>query len=143
MSLRNMQDDVDKWAGQFTPKYWPPLEQMTRLAEETGEVAREMNNLHGTKKRKPEEKEGNLAALVKNARRHIRIFSYLLDCFIMSSKNIMSFKEHKFAPAQEWSRRFFISVGADARLISFIGKILVASNPQGVKRVNLCFSSRS
>ena len=60
MSLKDCQDEVNKWAGQFNPKYWPALEQLARLAEETGEVAREINHLHGTKKRKPDEDEGNL-----------------------------------------------------------------------------------
>ena len=55
-----MQVEVDNWVNQFTPPYWPPLEQFGRLAEEVGEVARELNHLHGTKKKKAEEAQQEL-----------------------------------------------------------------------------------
>jgi NTP pyrophosphatase (non-canonical NTP hydrolase) len=55
MSLYDIQKDVDEWTSQFNPQYWPPLEMMCRLTEETGELARELNHLHGTKKKKLEE----------------------------------------------------------------------------------------
>jgi len=55
MTLYDIQKDVDEWTSQFTPQYWPPLEQLARLTEETGEVARELNHMHGTKKKKESE----------------------------------------------------------------------------------------
>ncbi|MEK6871874.1 MAG: MazG nucleotide pyrophosphohydrolase domain-containing protein [Nanoarchaeota archaeon] len=55
MSLDSIQKDVDRWTNQFTPQYWPPLEMMARLTEEIGEVARELNHLYGTKKKKSSE----------------------------------------------------------------------------------------
>ena len=55
MSLKDMQKDVHEWTGQFTPQYWPPADMMLRLTEETGEVAREINHLHGSKKKKDSE----------------------------------------------------------------------------------------
>ena len=55
MSLKDIQEEVDEWTGQFTPQYWSPHEMLSRLAEETGEVAREINHLHGTKKKKDSE----------------------------------------------------------------------------------------
>lgn len=60
MSFYDFQKQVDDWVQQFNPPYWPPLEQLGRLTEETGEVAREINNLHGIKKKKPEEAQRNL-----------------------------------------------------------------------------------
>jgi NTP pyrophosphatase (non-canonical NTP hydrolase) len=60
MSLKKIQDDVEKWTGQFTPQYWPPHEILARLTEETGELAREVNHLYGSKKKKANEKENNL-----------------------------------------------------------------------------------
>lgn len=60
MSLKDIQKDVDDWTAQFTPQYWEPLAMMTRLAEETGEVAREMNHLHGPKKKKASEETKEL-----------------------------------------------------------------------------------
>ncbi|MDD5193763.1 MAG: nucleotide pyrophosphohydrolase [Candidatus Nanoarchaeia archaeon] len=55
MSLKDYQKEVDEWTKQFDPQYWPALEQLARLTEETGEVAREINHLHGTKKKKSDE----------------------------------------------------------------------------------------
>jgi hypothetical protein len=36
MTLDKMQKDVDDWAKQHTPAYWPTLEQLARLTEEIG-----------------------------------------------------------------------------------------------------------
>lgn len=60
MSLKTIQDDTEKWTTQFTPQYWPPHEIIARLAEETGELAREVNHLFGTKKKKEGETANGL-----------------------------------------------------------------------------------
>jgi len=62
MSLIDVQKDVDDWVSQFTPPYWPPLEQFAHLVEETGEVARLLNHLYGVKKKKPEEAQQQLGS---------------------------------------------------------------------------------
>ncbi|MEK6891344.1 MAG: MazG nucleotide pyrophosphohydrolase domain-containing protein [Nanoarchaeota archaeon] len=62
MSLYEHQKQVDDWTSSFTPQYWPPLEQFARLAEEIGELARELSHIHGTKKKKPEEAIKNLGS---------------------------------------------------------------------------------
>jgi len=60
MSLIDYQKEVHKWVLQFNPSYWPPLEMMDRLSEETGEVAREINHLYGTKKKKDSKDKAEL-----------------------------------------------------------------------------------
>ena len=60
MSFKKVQEEVDKWTSQFTPQYWPPYEILARLTEETGELAREVNHLYGTKKKKDGEQENSL-----------------------------------------------------------------------------------
>lgn len=55
MSLQDYQQRIDDWAQQLEVPYWQPLEIMARLAEETGEVARELNHLYGPKKKKATE----------------------------------------------------------------------------------------
>jgi len=60
MALDKYQKDVDEWVKEYTAGYWPALEQMARLSEETGEVAREMNHIHGTKKKKSSEETKEL-----------------------------------------------------------------------------------
>ncbi|MBI4009971.1 MAG: nucleotide pyrophosphohydrolase [Candidatus Aenigmarchaeota archaeon] len=62
MSLKDIQKDVDEWTSQFTPQYWPPHEILARLMEEVGELAREINHLYGTKKKKPTEETREMAA---------------------------------------------------------------------------------
>lgn len=61
MSLSNYQKSVDKWIKQYPEGYWPPLEILARLTEETGEVARLINHMYGHKKKKDVEPEQELA----------------------------------------------------------------------------------
>jgi len=60
MSLKDTQKDIHEWASQFEPQYWPPHEILAHLIEEVGEVGREINHLHGTKKKKEGEPDNNL-----------------------------------------------------------------------------------
>lgn len=62
MSLRDAQQVVDRWVGQFEEGYFPPLANVARLAEEVGELAREVNHQFGPKKKKPDEPAGSIAA---------------------------------------------------------------------------------
>lgn len=52
-----MQAAVEAWVSepQHTVKYFPPFEIVGRLAEEVGEIAREISHLHGFKKKKANE----------------------------------------------------------------------------------------
>ena len=56
MSLKAYQKEVDNWIKkQMKTGYFPPLAIIARLAEETGELAREINHRFGPKKKKPTE----------------------------------------------------------------------------------------
>lgn len=56
MSLRIYQKEVDKWVKKHIKTgYFPPLAIIARLAEETGELAREINHRFGPKKKKSTE----------------------------------------------------------------------------------------
>jgi NTP pyrophosphatase (non-canonical NTP hydrolase) len=61
MSFREAQQRVDQWVGQFEEGYFAPLVNVARLAEEVGELAREVNHQLGTKKKKAEEAPGSMA----------------------------------------------------------------------------------
>ena len=61
MSLADVQRRVDAWVGQFEEGYFHPLTNVARLAEEVGELAREVNHRFGQKTKKPGEPEGDLA----------------------------------------------------------------------------------
>ncbi len=61
MSLRETQQTVDRWIGQYKEGYFSPLTNLARLAEEVGELAREINHRFGEKTKKKGEAEGSLA----------------------------------------------------------------------------------
>ncbi|HET9605197.1 MAG TPA: nucleotide pyrophosphohydrolase [Gemmatimonadales bacterium] len=60
MPLAPLQSRVDAWISRFEEGYFHPLTNMARLAEEVGELARDVNDRFGQKTRKPEEPEGDL-----------------------------------------------------------------------------------
>jgi NTP pyrophosphatase (non-canonical NTP hydrolase) len=61
MPFRDAQGRVDAWISRFEEGYFDPLTNLARLAEETGELAREVNHRFGRKTKKPEEPDGDLA----------------------------------------------------------------------------------
>lgn len=61
MSFKTFQEQTDLFTAQFTPQYWTPHEILARLTEEVGELAREINNIYGPKKKKPTEDKRELS----------------------------------------------------------------------------------
>jgi NTP pyrophosphatase (non-canonical NTP hydrolase) len=61
MSLTAAQRRVDAWIAQFEEGYFHPLTNIARLAEEVGELSREVNHRYGQKTKKKEEAEGDIA----------------------------------------------------------------------------------
>jgi NTP pyrophosphatase (non-canonical NTP hydrolase) len=60
MSFREAQQAVDRWISQYEEGYFSPLANVARLAEEVGELAREVNHHFGPKTKKPDEQVGSL-----------------------------------------------------------------------------------
>ena len=58
--LTDAQARVHAWISQFEEGYFHPLTNLARLAEEVGELAREINHRYGQKTKKPEEPKGDL-----------------------------------------------------------------------------------
>ena len=61
MTLKDSQSRVDAWITQFEEGYFHPLTNLARLAEEVGELAREVNHRFGQKTKKKDEPEGDMA----------------------------------------------------------------------------------
>jgi NTP pyrophosphatase (non-canonical NTP hydrolase) len=61
MTLAEAQEAVDAWISRFEEGYWPPLANLARLVEEVGELAREINHRHGSKPKKADEGDADLA----------------------------------------------------------------------------------
>ena len=60
-NLTDAQRRVDEWISQFEEGYWPPLANLARLMEEVGELARLVNHRFGTKPKKSDESEQDMA----------------------------------------------------------------------------------
>jgi NTP pyrophosphatase (non-canonical NTP hydrolase) len=60
MSFNDAQQRVDAWISQFEEGYFHPLTNLARLAEEAGELAREINHRYGQKTKKAEEPAGDV-----------------------------------------------------------------------------------
>ena len=56
-TMKQLQDEVDQYIGQFKEGYFSPLAMMARLTEELGELAREVNHYYGEKPKKNTEIE--------------------------------------------------------------------------------------
>lgn len=61
LSIRQIQDLVDRWISQWDDGYWSPHANLARLTEEVGELAREINHAHGPKTKKDDEADGRIA----------------------------------------------------------------------------------
>lgn len=61
MTTQEMQQQVDAWISQFEEGYFSPSTMILRLAEELGELAREVNHEFGEKKKKSTEPPGSVA----------------------------------------------------------------------------------
>jgi NTP pyrophosphatase (non-canonical NTP hydrolase) len=60
--MNQNQQKVHEWVSQFKLGYFPPHEILARLTEENGEIAREINHLFGSKKKKASEDTAGLKA---------------------------------------------------------------------------------
>ena len=61
VSLTDCQRRVNAWISQFEEGYFHPLTNLARLAEEVGELAREVNHRFGQKTKKPGEPNRDLS----------------------------------------------------------------------------------
>ncbi|GEO27116.1 hypothetical protein AAC03nite_29010 [Alicyclobacillus acidoterrestris] len=61
MDLKEMQERVDAYIGQFVEGYFQPMTLVVRLTEELGELAREINHHYGEKPKKKDEPDGSIA----------------------------------------------------------------------------------
>lgn len=59
-SLKEYQEEVDKWFEKKGWKYWSPLSILARLIEECGEFAKIVNHLFGEKQKRSDEKRQDL-----------------------------------------------------------------------------------
>jgi NTP pyrophosphatase (non-canonical NTP hydrolase) len=59
-ALAEFQADVDRWVQEVGGGYWSPHQNLARIAEEVGELARLLNHLYGPKPKKAGEADQEL-----------------------------------------------------------------------------------
>ncbi|GAE34580.1 nucleotide pyrophosphohydrolase [Halalkalibacter akibai] len=59
-TMKQMQEEVDTYIGQFKEGYFSPLAMLARMTEEVGELAREVNHFHGEKPKKSTEEANTM-----------------------------------------------------------------------------------
>lgn len=104
MSLHEAQARVDLWVSQFEEGYFHPLTNMARLAEEVGELAREVNHRFGQKTKKKDEVDGDLGMEMAD-------ILFVLICMANREKidlqeafdRMMAKVEHR--DAERWTRK--------------------------------------
>ncbi|CAN5708293.1 nucleotide pyrophosphohydrolase [soil metagenome] len=63
ISADNIQQTVQDWADRYWDgEYWPPLANLARLTEETGELARAINQQYGAKRIKSDDDVADIEA---------------------------------------------------------------------------------
>lgn len=85
-SLAQIQREVDQYISQFKEGYFSPLALVARLAEEVGELAREVNHTYGEKPKKPDEADNSIEMELGD-------ILFILNCFA-NSLNIDLTKAH-------------------------------------------------
>ncbi|OPX83680.1 MAG: MazG nucleotide pyrophosphohydrolase domain protein [Pelotomaculum sp. PtaB.Bin104] len=104
MDIKEMQQEVDNWICQFEEGYWSPLTMLARLAEEVGELAREINHQYGEKPKKPDEPIGDLALELGD-------ILFILICYCNSLnidledafKRVMA--KYRYRDSERWTKK--------------------------------------
>lgn len=85
-TIKNIQQEVDDYIGQFKEGYFSPLALVARMTEELGELAREVNHYYGEKPKKHDEAE-------KTIEEELGDMLFVMVCFA-NSLNIDLEKAH-------------------------------------------------
>ncbi|HSI68147.1 MAG TPA: nucleotide pyrophosphohydrolase [Planococcus sp. (in: firmicutes)] len=103
-TMKDLQQEVDQYIGQFKEGYFEPMAMMARMTEELGELAREVTHVYGPKKKKATEE-------VKSIEEEMGDVLFVLIC-MANSMDISLEKAHdrvmeKFNTRDEnrWTRK--------------------------------------
>lgn len=102
-TVKQLQQEVDKYIGQFEEGYFSPLALLARMTEELGELAREVNHYYGEKPKKPTEEE-------RTIEEELGDLLFVLICFANSLhidlEQAHNYVMNKFATrdANRWTR---------------------------------------
>lgn len=104
MDLRAAQREVDAYISQFKEGYFPPLVNLARLTEEVGELARELNHLHGKKTRKADEPEGDVALELADILFVVMVLANQLGVDLQQAME-RTLEKYRVRDADRWERK--------------------------------------
>ena len=104
MDLRQIQQQVDAYIGQFKEGYFPPLVNLARLTEEVGELAREINHRYGPKTKKPDEPEGDIALELGDILFVLVVLANQMDIDLSDSAR-RTLAKYQVRDANRWERK--------------------------------------
>ena len=104
MELKRLQSEVDAYIQQFREGYFPPLVNLARLAEEVGELARELNHRFGPKTKKPDEPEGDAALELADILFVIVVLANQLDVDLDEAME-RTLSKYRIRDADRWERK--------------------------------------
>jgi NTP pyrophosphatase (non-canonical NTP hydrolase) len=104
MDLRDAQQQVDAYISQFKEGYFPPLVNLARLAEEVGELARELNHRFGPKTKKEDEPEGDIALELGDTLFVLVVLANQLDIDLQQAME-RTLSKYQVRDAERWERK--------------------------------------
>lgn len=103
-TIKEMQKEVDQYIGQFKEGYFHPLSMLARMAEEVGELAREVNHHYGEKPKKPGEKENSIQNELADIMFIVTCFANSLNIDLEQAFNEVMDK-YRTRDANRWTRK--------------------------------------
>lgn len=102
-SSKEMQEEVHAYISQFKEGYFSPLALMARITEEVGELAREVNHVHGEKPKKATEEESSTTAEIGDILFVIICLANSLDIDISEAFQ-MTMKKYSTRDKDRWTK---------------------------------------
>lgn len=103
MDIRDAQGEVHAYISQFREGYFPPLVNLARLAEEVGELARELNHRYGKKTKKADEPEGDVALELADILFVVIVLANQLDVDLQTAME-RTLEKYRVRDADRWER---------------------------------------
>jgi Predicted pyrophosphatase len=103
-SLADIQREVDAYITQFKEGYFSPLALLARMAEEVGELAREVNHTYGEKPKKADEADNSVEMELGDVLFIVLCFANSLGIDLTEAHNRVM---HKFntRDANRWTKK--------------------------------------
>lgn len=103
-TLKQLQAEVDEYISQFKEGYFSPLAMLARMAEEVGELAREVNHRFGEKPKKPTEEENSIDMELGDILFIILCFANSLGIDLTEAHNKVM-QKFRTRDANRWTKR--------------------------------------